>query len=425
MSCFPCNAFPEHTRIDNDAVIRIGKIKTISFILIFISSVVIATIYYVSEEQFTQVTISNPTQDEYNNIKSFRPDCECNLQSINVGNFVTVNKSYEAFCTQANLKYTSCSRDTSSLSEEQSQMVQVCKESQAFSYLQGILGLCQTSINVHTAAQQNFLSSSITSSYLISESSMLEHRIDVLDNQNQNTVSMILLSSKSMIENFAALDRPLLLSTDDVPSNIGLVELQPDGTTTYNVSKWNTTIECECGDSWACSFTLGDQVTRTCSLFETIMNAPITVWQTQGWWKNGLGIDLTAYPNVSESTIFSTDGFVFETSSSYTSDQTFQSVFRNGFVQYRNITVSFDDYYAQCAPTTCIYYENSKRSLIDVLSVLAGLVGGLTVGIKVFLKLLCARKVKQEINGTDKIRTIEVSQARSSKSVPIDFALRD
>ena len=317
-----------------------------------------------------------------------------------LGQLCQPEPNIEAFCAEANAKYTFCSQDSSSLSGAESQMVQVCKESTAYAYLQGIRGLCTTSINVHSTQQQNFLSSSIASTYLIRKAAELEHRINVMDNQYQNTVTAILLTSVSMIQNFAALDRPLLLSTDDIPSEFRLVELQEDGTTNYNVSKWDiengaAVQECECGDSWSCSISLGDSVTRTCSLFETIMNAPVTVWQDNVWWRNGLGIDISSYSSIDENVLFSTDGLVFAPSSSYPYDYTFKDAFKDGFVKYRNIAISFDDYYSECAPSTCIYYERSRRSLIDVISVLAGLLGGLTVAAKLFIKFVCFRKVKK------------------------------
>ena len=141
MRCIP-NIFPEYVELETTEIINIGKCKSFIFILTFISSVCIAAIYYISEETTTQITISNPSYSEYLSIQSNRPTCECSNNNIPMNTFVTLNVENEVFCTQASNKYTRCSQDPSGLSLSEQELIQVCTESPAFSYLQGLHGLC-------------------------------------------------------------------------------------------------------------------------------------------------------------------------------------------------------------------------------------------------------------------------------------------
>ena len=69
-----------------------------------------------------------------------------------------------------------------------------------------------------------------------------------------------------MIENFASLDRPVLHSMDNVPDSMLLQNVADisRASSVYNVSKWDIATGnaqrevCVCGDSWACSKSLGD-----------------------------------------------------------------------------------------------------------------------------------------------------------------------
>ena len=124
------------------------------------------------------------------------------------------------------------------------------------------------------------------------------------------------------------------------------------------------------------------------------MNSPVGVWQSAPWWDDGLGIDVSSYSNIDSSLVFSTDGFLFEASPSF-QGATFKDVFLSGFAKTRELVVNYQNYYNACAPEQCEYLSTEKRSIVEVLSVLAGLIGGFNVAAKTLVQICCGRQVKK------------------------------
>ena len=67
------------------------------------------------------------------------------------------------------------------------------------------------------------------------------------------------------------------------------------------------------------------------------------------------------------------------------------------------VNISHQTYYDKCNPSKCEYTSTGKRSIIEIIAVLAGLVGGFKVAIDLFVNVCCMARSK----AVDKLEQIE------------------
>ena len=58
---------------------------------------------------------------------------------------------------------------------------------------------------------------------------------------------------------------------------------------------------------------------------------------------------------------------------------TVEEMFTNGFVERWSFNVSYSKFFSECAPSYCTYTESQKKNTLQIIAILLGLYGGLTL----------------------------------------------
>lgn len=69
---------------------------------------------------------------------------------------------------------------------------------------------------------------------------------------------------------------------------------------------------------------------------------------------------------------------------------TINDALNNAFITNWTFSIDYSQYFAQCAPTQCTYFQVQSTPVIEALSVVIGLLGGLSISIRLLVQTLAA-----------------------------------
>ncbi|CAF1112213.1 unnamed protein product [Adineta steineri] len=90
-------------------------------------------------------------------------------------------------------------------------------------------------------------------------------------------------------------------------------------------------------------------------------------------------------------------------SSQYSQDSTIEYLLNNLMIEEWNSTQMYDQYYNECQPMECTYTIETRNNILYVITILIGLIGGLTTVSKIFVPILvkiivyCFRKWRNRV----------------------------
>jgi hypothetical protein len=129
-----------------------------------------------------------------------------------------------------------------------------------------------------------------------------------------------------------------------------------------------------------------DEFIMTCDSYKNVFAYdPVSMqakWDAYGCWDTGD----SAYAEADCEALRNVVSYMEE--KGYTD---FEDVFRNLFDAQLTAESNYENYYAECAPSSCTWTEVRRRSPAEVITVILGLYGGLDTGLKAFLGYLAAR----------------------------------
>ena len=401
------NLFPVYDEIDSAEVKRISRIKTISFIVAFVASIAIAGIYYSTTKIPITTVINNPEYDDYENLfqKNDIVTCDCQTVHMNIRDFTNVSVPADPFCQEVGSKYRDVCNGT---------YASICPGTPIFGFLGALVELCDTSLLVLERQMEGFQSQVLVTETLLDEIALYQ-RTDALADLGILISENLLDTAANMFGSFLDIDKPNLWSQADVePKSI-------DTNFTEMFSGLNSIVwhdsqygNCTCGHAWDCKIWiwLGDiggvEGTRTCSVFQTIMDNKVKVWSSAQFFKQAIGfnVDDSSLPNLY--TDDEDEGILLSNESLYY-NQDFQTMFREGMSGELSIVIDHHEYFETCRPSKCEFIALEHRGVIEIIAVIAGLVGGFKVAIDFVVKGCCMRQEKKAITA------FQITKRRSAR----------
>lgn len=298
-----------------------------------------------------------------------------------MSDFVTFSYSNDTICKESYAKRQLCQDDAN------------CQVSPVYGFLVAIERFCDISDSVVRSGKNQLLAEEISSDSAIAKNN-LENRVKQKFRNFNNILATAMITPLEFITAYLAMDKPLLYSQESVFSatiNSQTKDLIVESTLFSSVN-------CTCSDSWECTRYLpNDQasvkLTSKCSILETMLISDVAIMTTNDFWSGSV----SAFS-------MSNTAADYKFSSTQYNGQTFIDAIQSGFVVNSEVAVDYNAYYDKCSPESCVYYQETTRSFIDIVAILSGLVAGIASVLKPIVsvpwELIYKRKLKKQPSGT-------------------------
>ncbi len=68
-----------------------------------------------------------------------------------------------------------------------------------------------------------------------------------------------------------------------------------------------------------------------------------------------------------------------------------RDILKELFINEWNSTISYENYIKECAPKFCTYFHTQRTNLIEIITMIFGLIGGLTIALELFVGQIILR----------------------------------
>ncbi|UJR19292.1 hypothetical protein I4U23_022421 [Adineta vaga] len=323
----------------------------------------------------TTITISNPTQYIYEellqrkDISSFQ--CPCTHVSISYGTFVQVNTTLHEVCSSSFIEHKWI--ESISANGDWTNLSRIDFYGRGVLYFQSLQSLCYFFQENITNYVSHFLSSTLISAQVLSEIQLMT--------QINDTIEYIISSSQSDQSFFYGFAKELMNSNQLMtifslnwiyssikfdPNLIGLgISLQP-------ISHGN----CSCSISADCTepvihngeiipgFVVG------CAPINSLFQSSLICLYNQ-----------TCLNQININQIPITP-LIAPLNNKYSINRTVSQLVDNVFDKQWSVDTSYAQYFKQCQPASCSYSFNPRKNFLEIIVILLGLYGGLTIALK-------------------------------------------
>ncbi|CAF0984316.1 unnamed protein product [Adineta steineri] len=352
------------------------------YILTLIISLIILVIYTSLTYYLNTFTITNPSLEQYKHLQEryglAAVSCVCSQSSIPYSTFIELECDFHPVCTSHFVSDSYLQElfelynalDTTYASSHAYTL-----QGTIFTHFQTLLALCNLARDFVSDAQQQYLASSVVSTY-ISDFDLFETETNTslanfrttLPNSFVNSLQMIrgLMQGNGFVSAYSTNWYPFTY----IIVNRGLIYFKP---------QYYGSDRCSCATSATCTqpstpFVHGYLV--GCTPLESLLQSTIECLYEQSC------VDLLGtYLNMSLS---NSSISLNKNETRFSSTNTTDSIVQQMFVETCSSNVSYNQYFEQCKPDSCSVTLFESGSFIIVVTTILGLYGGLTT----FLKLL-------------------------------------
>ncbi|CAF1389226.1 unnamed protein product [Adineta ricciae] len=371
------------------------RITTRFYLIFYLISIFIIIFYTIALNIIVYESISNPTENEYNNLMMFYSKslyCPCRKISIEYTSFLKIETKFHSICSsdfisKKWLKYLFLDKQWIGYDRRDIRV----RGSAYFSFL---LSLCKISeITIDNSINQ-FLNDIFINTQLITKSE-LEIQIDLVILQFRN------ITLEKFSESFKLL-RDIVNGNAFISSyslNWYWWKDLKDTFVTFPIKSVLTKDQCSCATRSDCIDSGGiyDGLSNKqrfaipgwnigCSVVETLLSSTLECLYNQTC------IDLLIFYLTSELTTFpyriNMSALNFSDESHFKRDTFIRNISDELFVEEWKSMTFYSSFYKQCAPIYCSYETKKNDYIIYTISKVLGLCGGLTIALQFIIPLI-------------------------------------
>ncbi|CAF3582183.1 unnamed protein product, partial [Adineta steineri] len=356
------------------------------YLLLLVISVVIVVIYTSLTYYLNTYAITNPSFGQYQQLQqrygSDAVSCPCSRSSIIRSAFIELECDFHPVCTSHFIS-DSYLHDLlelyNNLNTTYAAMNVFTLQGTIFSHFQALLALCNLAKDFVTDAQQQYLASSLVSTY-ISDFDLFETETNTslanfrttLPNSFVNSLQMIrgLMQGNGLV---SAYSTNWYYITNRIAIN-AMLFLKP---------QYYGRDRCNCATSATCTqpstpFIQGYLV--GCTPLESLLQSTIECLYEQTC------VDLLGiYSNMS---LPNSPAPLNKNETRFSSNDTIDSIVQQMFIETCSSNVSYNQYFEQCKPDSCSVTLFEPGSFIIAVTTILGLYGGLTTFLKLVIPFL-------------------------------------
>ncbi|CAF1007699.1 unnamed protein product [Adineta steineri] len=404
-------------------------LATRGYILLLIISLIILVIYTSLTYYLNTFTITNPSLQQYQQVQRqyglAAVSCSCSRSSIPYSKFIELECDFHPVCTSHFISDSYLQElfelyndlDTTYASSNAYTL-----QGTIFTHFQTLLALCNLAKDFVSDAQQQYLASSVISTY-ISDVDLFETETNASLANFRTTMSTSFVNSLQMIRGLIQGNGLVsAYSTNWYPFTYRI----DSGETIYFKPQYYGSDRCNCATSATCtqpSTPFIDGYLVGCTPLEALLQSTIECLYEQSC-VDLLGIYLNmSLPNSSIS--------LKKNETRFSSTNTTDSIVQQMFVETCSSNVSYNQYFEQCKPDSCSVTLFESGSFIIVVTTILGLYGGLTTFLKLVIPFLVfstyklLRKYKQRAQvGVQNFLQQAQAQARQPASTQVPPSAR-
>ncbi|CAF1007772.1 unnamed protein product [Adineta steineri] len=369
------------------------------YILLLIISLVILVIYTSLTYYLSTFTITNPSFEQYQQLQqrygSDAVSCPCSRSSITYSAFIKLECDFHPVCTSHFISDSYLQElfelyndlDTAYASSNAYTL-----QGTIFTHFQTLLALCNLAKDFITDAQQQYLASSVVSTY-ISDSDLFETETNASLVNFRTTLPNSFVNSLQLIRGL--IQGNGLVSAYSTNWYAFTYRIIDQGTVFFKPQYYGSD-GCSCATSATCtqpSTPFIDGYLVGCTPLESLLQSTIECLYEQSC-VNLLSIYLNmSLPNPPIS--------LNKNKTRFSPTDTIDSIVQQMFVETCSSNVSYNQYFEQCKPDSCSVTLLESGSFSIVITTILGLYGGLTTFLKLVVPFLVfstyklVRKYKQ------------------------------
>ncbi|CAF3866540.1 unnamed protein product, partial [Rotaria sp. Silwood1] len=319
--------------------------------------------------QLTSVEIKNPSLSIYENLvkqHSYSLQCSCSQIAIPYGSFINIKSNY----------HPSCSRDfigelwMAVLIGQNNPFYQNVSKTYIYSgvgQLQALSIFCELSKSTVSQSVTQFLNKHMVNTQLLSPN-VLSQRIQMIIDEMKTTMPKLFINTFSLVRQTTKANKFLttfgstwLLADSYNPTDGDIIHTIP---VEYD--------ECDCGLSSEC-FTKLYGVIISCYILEGFLQSTFECLYDQEC------VDKThTFPALNLSI----------NPSRFPINSTVESVLNELMIENFTNSLSYSDYFTQCSPSSCIFSYIDKFNIIEGITTLISLYGGLMIICQLFAVII-------------------------------------
>ncbi|CAF3938909.1 unnamed protein product [Adineta steineri] len=349
----------------------------------------ILSVYILIDEGIHCITVLKPTENQYKHfqqIYSNKSICPCSSITMTYANFITIQPYYHQVCSSDLVSARWIQYNTDTIQG----VVYLYTDYRINSELQfqQLAMFCQQAQQIVDNGIETFLQTQFISAQIDSQD-LFESKIDLLIS---NWQSIILNRYLRTINIFRTITQGNLLM------NVGLNNKFSTTNSTYT----NTTItiktysNCSCALSSQCMQVMGFYKLNVsnifqlifpipnfyigCSLVESLLKSTLEVFYNRSYM-----LEIDQYLSIPLGSSFN---FSALNPKLNLPNETIEAIVNRLMIDSWSRNISFSSYYQTCAPSSCTIEYIGKNNILDVITSIIGIFGGLSVGLKLFFILI-------------------------------------
>ncbi|CAF4289798.1 unnamed protein product [Adineta steineri] len=391
--CLMINLFDSES--DNIETMRLERISTKLYLLIFSICIYSITIYIIFTNTIIDQSFENPSSNDYNNLlisHSKSLDCPCNKISIAYKDFIEINTTFHEICSSdfVNIKWINYLFYQGYWDEYERRDIRV-RGSAYFLFLSNLCNISQTTIN---NVIEQFLNEIFINTKLISEPEFniqIENIILQFQNETLTKFSRSLKLLRNIMNENAFVSSYFLnwYWWRDINSAFTTIPISP-------IIMKNG---CSCGTQSDCIDSGGiyyDTTSRQvfampglhigCSVVETLLQSTFECLYDQAC----INLLLNYITTVTNPYDYRMNILALNSSivSRFKTNTMIQIIADELFIEEWKINSSYSLFYNQCAPAYCSYKIQKDDYAIYIISKILGLYGGLTVSLRFIIPFI-------------------------------------
>ncbi|CAF1400286.1 unnamed protein product [Adineta steineri] len=394
------NMFKHHESNEHEE--RYQRLGTRLYIFILIITLSILSVYILIEEGVHRITILKPTENQYKHfqkIYSNKSICPCSSMTMTYANFITIQPYYHQVCSsdlvssqwiQYNAKTTTglayAILDYRLNSQPQFQLLAMfCQQAQQI-VDNGIEIFLQTQFVSSQINFQDLFESKINLSISDWQSLMLNRYLRPINITRRITQGNLLMNA-GLNHKFSTTNstyRNIKILTSNY-SNC-LCALSSQCMQVMDIYTQNSSTSLIIRTLRIRNFYIG------CSSVESLLNSTLEIFYNRSAM---LEIDQYLYVPLGSSFSFSALNPTLSLP-----NETIETIVNRLMIDSWSSNISFSSYYQTCAPLSCTIEYIGKNNILDAITSIIGIFGGLTVRLKLFfiLTLRSSEKIRNNLS---------------------------
>ncbi|CAF0842602.1 unnamed protein product [Adineta steineri] len=381
------NMFKHHESNEHEE--RYQRLGTRLYIFILIITLSILSVYILIEEGVHRITILKPTETQYEHfqqIYSNKTICPCSSITMTYANFITIQPSYHQVCSSDLVSPQWILYNTRTTSG----LIYTYFDYRLNSQLQfQLLAMfCQQAQQIVDNGIKTFLQTQFISSRIDSQD-LFESEINLLISDWRTLILNRYLRPINIIR---TISQGNLLMNSGLNNNFSITN-----STNKNIKILPKIYSnCSCALSSQCMqfMAIFTQISATeftpileipnfyigCSSIESLLNSTLETFYNRSYM-----LEIDQYLQVPLGSSFNFSALNPKLS---LPNETIETIVNRLMIDSWSSNISFSSYYQTCAPLSCTIEYIGKNNILDVITSIIGIFGGLSLGLKLFFILI-------------------------------------